>query len=325
MQWIPIGYVSRSWLRISRYGALLSLILITGCKTGGDYYTEEGLIPVDRAEIYYKSCGRGAPVLVIHGGPGMEHSYLLPQVAALADHYQLIFYDQRSSGRSLAPTDSCSITLDNFINDIEGLRRALRLGRVNLMGHSFGGVLAMMYAVRYPDRVNSLILVNSGGARSDFFTKIGPNIQNRRTREDSLLVEQIAASPEFQANDRTTANRFWSLFLKPYFYDQSKAAQLTTDLTQTTINNMGLIRQRPLGRSIWKFDIRQDISQLTCPTLLIHGDHDPLPLEFACEIQSLIPGAQLEIIHNCGHYSFVEAPREFYRIVDQFLREKAIR
>ncbi len=301
-------------------GLLVFLFLTCGCQR--EPYFEEGLKHVNGVDLYYKIIGDGEPIIFVHGGPGgSEHTYLLPQMQILADDYQLIFYDQRICGRSIAPTDSNSVTLDNFIEDLEGLRQSLHLKKMNLLGHSWGGTLAMLYAVRHPDRVASLVLVNSGGAEAGFFKAISPNVEARRLYADSLKVEEIFASDAFQNYDSLTTSRFWPLYLKPYFYDQDDAFKLNIDLTMTTRKNLGLISQRPMGAEIMSFDIRDQLKNVMAPTLLIHGDSDPLPLKYAQEINTLIPNSRLVVLENCGHYSYIEQPEIVKKIVKKFLKD----
>ena len=129
----------------------------------------EQRVAVNGTELFVKRLGAGEPIVVVHGGPLLEHGYLLEHLEPLAEDYELIFYDQRLSGRSAARADPGSIRLATLVDDIEALREALELGRIHLMGHSWGGMLAMRYAIAHPDNLRSLLLLDSMAASSELW------------------------------------------------------------------------------------------------------------------------------------------------------------
>ncbi len=127
--------------------------------TAGDNATsvsiEEGFTQINGTQLFYKIIGKGTPIVILHGGPGLDHSYLLPQMAELAKTHKLIFFDQRASGKSSVDSDTNSTTMKNLVEDVEGIRKAFKLGKMNLMGHSWGGLLAMFYAIRFPNNITT--------------------------------------------------------------------------------------------------------------------------------------------------------------------------
>mmetsp|Transcript_18211 Transcript_18211/g.25545 ORF Transcript_18211/g.25545 Transcript_18211/m.25545 type:complete len:259 (-) Transcript_18211:304-1080(-) len=115
--------------------------------------------------MFYTKKGSGPPIIVAHGGPGLDHTYLAAELSAFAENHTVIFYDQRGSGRSHnAKKDKEHITIETFVDDLEELRRCLGYEKFTLMGHSWGGLLSMYYACAHPDRLSSLILINSAPA-----------------------------------------------------------------------------------------------------------------------------------------------------------------
>ena len=122
---------------------------------------EEGTLSVNGSEIYYNKVGVGEPIIIVHGGPVLDHGYLKSSFKPLTQDYELLYYDQRLSGRSSADVDNEDITLDNFVEDIEGLREEFNYDKIHLMAHSWGGLLAMKYTIKYPSNLSSLILLNS--------------------------------------------------------------------------------------------------------------------------------------------------------------------
>jgi proline iminopeptidase len=119
---------------------------------------QEGFVDAHSVLIYYKIIGHGAPLMLVHGGPGASHDYLLPYVLPLARTNQLIFIDERGSGRSEKLEDAKLYTVENMVEDVEAVRQALHLGKISLLGHSYGGVLAQAYALKYQQNLTHLIL-----------------------------------------------------------------------------------------------------------------------------------------------------------------------
>jgi proline iminopeptidase len=163
-------------------------------------------------------------------------------------YLKLIFYDQRTSGGSISSTDSSSITLGNFVEDLEGIRKAFDLDKMNLLGHSWGGMLAMFYATKYPKNLNSLMLISSGGARSDFWNDFIQNINHNRTTKDSLALANLEATEELKNNNIAALQKYFKIFFKAYFYNQTFGDSLTMKFSKTTAKNMSLIDSKPLGQ-----------------------------------------------------------------------------
>jgi proline iminopeptidase len=122
------------------------------------YPMQEGFVDSHGALIYYKAVGHGAPMMIVHGGPGASHEYLLPYVLPLMRTSRLIFIDERGSGRSSKLEDTKQYTIANMVEDIETVRLALDLGKISLLGHSYGGALAQAYALKYQKNLSHLIL-----------------------------------------------------------------------------------------------------------------------------------------------------------------------
>ena len=154
---------------------------------GDPFVPREGYVPAENAELFYREVGRGRPIILVHGGPDFDHTYLLPDMDRLSDSYRLIYYDQRGrgkSGRDVRPDD---VSIRTEIEDLEGLRKYLRLDSVAVLGHSWGGVLALEYAIRHPDRVSHMILMNTAAASHD----------------DYMLLRQEVAQAEGGLSRRT--------------------------------------------------------------------------------------------------------------------------
>lgn len=122
------------------------------------YPVQEGFVDANGIMIYYKMLGRGAPLIIVHGGPGASHDYFLPYLLPLARHNKLVFIDERGSGRSQKLEDPSGYTVENMVEDVETVRQALGLGKISLLGHSYGGALAQAYGLKYQANLTHLIL-----------------------------------------------------------------------------------------------------------------------------------------------------------------------
>ncbi|MCP4547517.1 MAG: alpha/beta fold hydrolase [bacterium] len=278
----------------------------------------DGYVEVDGARLYYKAIGSGEPIVVLHGGPGFDHQTFLPDLELLAEHNRVIFYDQRGSGLSEGPVDSVSITIENFIADIEAIRKHFNIEKLNLLGHSWGGILAMHYAVEHPGNLNTLI-VASAGASSDCFGAMGENISANRTPEDWEALGEIYESEEFKADDPAAIEAFWRIYFKVYFPDPSFADSMNLAMTERTIKNGNAVAGNILA-SVGDFDLCDALAAVTCPALVIHGEADPMPTTYAEQINECLPNSELVIVENAGHWLFVDGREPFCRSIAGFVK-----
>ena len=285
--------------------------------------TDEAILEVEGARLAYRVFGEGEPVVVLHGGPGLDSSYLLPQMAQAADGFRLIFYDQRTSGGSSSATDVAAVTLADFVADLENLRTGLGLGRLNLLGHSWGGMLAMFYAVEHPENVGSLVLVSSGGARSTFWGELFASIARKRTAEGAQRLEELQQSPGYASQDPAVLEEYYRVFFEPYFHDPAMASRLSTRFSSETLQRMDPLYQSPLNRSARSYDIVDRLSRIRAPTLVIHGEDDVIPVKYAEEIHDAIAGSDLLILGRCGHFPYIEQPEKTFAAITGFLRALA--
>jgi proline iminopeptidase len=263
-------------------------------------------------EIFVRRVGEGRPVVVLHGGPGADHEYLRPGFDALARGRQLIYYDQRGGGRSPVPRD-VPVGWTEQVADLEALRDLWGLDRLTIAAYSWGGLLALLYALERPDRVERLALVSPAptwrSARDRFeqaFSKrnLDPAFQEeRRALRESGLRERDPAA--FQ-------QRIFELSVAPYFHDPSRARELTP------FRVVGRTQQE-VWASLGDFDLRPRLPELRgIPSLVLHGESDPIPIEAAATTAELV-GAAFHRLPRCGHVPYVEAFGEFERLVGDFL------
>lgn len=267
--------------------------------------------------MYYKTIGKGEPLIVLHGGPGFDHQHLLPNIGNLGKDYKVVLYDQRGSGMSTGPVDSASINVDRFVEDIEIIRKQLGVEKINLSGVSWGGVLALFYGVKYHDKLNSLVLFSTA-ASAEMLFKIYPALNKKRTKEDSELLEELKNSDGYKNNEPKVLEEFFSVFFKAYFADQSLASKIDVVINENTAKNHWAIDNFILA-SLGNFDLHNQLNVIDCPTLIMHGRQDPMPLEAAVQINENIPNSELVVFENSGHFIFLEEEEKFNSTVLEFL------
>lgn len=296
------------------------LILFTGCKDGKIHkYNESGIKEINGIQLYFKTTGQGEPILIVHGGPGLNHNYLLSPLSNLTDKYKLIFYDQRACGKSSLDVDTNSITIDNFVRDIEGLRQSYGIKKLNVMAHSWGGLLAINFAIKYPDYVKSLILVDPTGVSNESNAEANEILASRFTKEDSIQRVDIVQSEAFQRRDPNTIEALMKIGFKHQFYNSSLIDSLNLELNENYAKTSQLLQH--LGKDLMVYDFYSDLKKIKSPTLLIYGDYDPLTETAGKRIHQSIEHSELKIIYSCGHFPFIEKPDEFKKIVTTFLNE----
>lgn len=278
---------------------------------------EEGTKQINGVTMYYKIIGTGEPIVVVHGGPGLDHSYFLPQMERLAKNYKLIFYDQRASGRSSAPKDSTGMTLAKFVEDLEGIRQAFGLEKMNLMAHSWGGLVAMHYALAHGDRLKSLLLINSVSANSADAEIADQNLKSRFTRQDSLERARIMQSLAFQKRETKALAEFFKVVFRPSFYDRKLASKLQLAFQPDYVKKSAMLYH--LSRDVATYDLYPQLATLKTPTLILHGEADLLPVEAARKLNRTIKDSELVLLKYCGHFPFIEAPQDFVVNVKSFL------
>jgi len=280
---------------------------------------EEGFVEVTGTSLFYKTMGSGEPIVVLHGGPGFDHRQFLPYIWELAERHKVILFDQRGTGLSSGPIDSKSISIDSFIADIEGVRNAFGIERMNLLGHSWGGILAMYYGVRHPENLRSLVLCSTA-ASFESFGEMRETYEANRLPDDAALLQEIYSSDGFQNGDPQAVERFWRIYFKPYFADQELASRLDLQFTENSIRYGNEVAGH-IFESIGEFDLHEDLQAIRCPTLVIHGDADPMPVKYAEMIHDSIDGSELVIAEGAGHWLFVDATDTFTSSVLDFLDE----
>jgi proline iminopeptidase len=261
--------------------------------------------------IFERRIGSGPPTVVLHGGPGAHHDYLLPGFDALAVGRELIYYDQRGGGRSPVPRDT-PVGWREHVADLEDLRQQWGIEQLSVAGYSWGGLLALLYALEYPGRVSRLALISPAPAWKEARVEFERRFQERNLAP-SLQQERAAlrASGLRERDPALYAQRLFELSVVPYFFDPTLARELTPfRVTGRT--------QQEVWASLGDFDLRPELPRLAVTASVLHGENDPIPIDASQTLAQLLE-ADFHPLSRCGHVPYIEALQEFVCLLDKFL------
>lgn len=270
-------------------------------------------------ELHYRDYGQGEPVLLLMGGPGFSGEGLEPVALMIAKRGRAIVPDHRGSGGSI-PKDASSITLDATIADLEALRKDLGFERWTVWGCSWGGMLALDYASKFPSSIKGLILVGSGGPSWAFARAFSDNMKARMSADD-LSARQYWSQPDVISKDPVRAAiEGIRAILPSQFYDRTKAHQAIAILKagKEHYNPEAGEHLNPAYDEGTSARI-EALKKVDIPTLILHGRQDPMPESVALENQKLLKGSRLVWLDRCGHWPWIEQPGAMEKAMFEFL------
>ena len=293
---------------------------------------EEGLVDNGGVLIYFKSVGRGPPLVIVHGGPGASHDYLLPNVYRLATSYRLVFIDERGSGRSPRLEDASQYTVEKMADDVEAVRSALQLGKIALLGHSYGGVVVQAYAFKYQDDLSHLILGSTFSSTRELNAGLARMKQampaDKRARLEALEQAGLFGKGAIWEHGRYPdeyAKLAWGVGYFPYLYAARPDANYDP-LTGNTTNSWALYRtmwgshgEFVVDGNLTEVEWVDRLPQIKVPTLIIVGDHDESDPVMSREMNAKITGSKLVVLPDSGHMTFVDQPDLFVKAITEFV------
>jgi len=297
-------------------------------RAGEQRHALEGYVPVPGAQIYFRDIGAGLPIVVLHGGPDFNHNYLLPELDGLANAFRLIYYDQRGRGKSSRGVGAETVSIQSEIDDLDRLRRYFGLDTIAVLGHSWGGLLAMEYATRHSERVSRLILLNTAPASHADLLRFR---RERETAEATRLAKMrtVASRPEYARGDVEVEaeyyrTHFGAALRRPDHLERI-VCRLRSHFTLEDILKARAIEDRLYAQtwSLPEYDLLPRLRTLAAPALVIHGDHDLVPLDCARHVAEALAGSQLVVLNDCGHFCYLERPAEVLGAIVDFLRAVA--
>jgi proline iminopeptidase len=293
---------------------------------------EEALVDNGGVILYVKTVGHGPPLVVVHGGPGASHDYLLPSFYRLASSYRLVFIDERGSGRSPRLEDPKQYSVEKMADDVEAVRAALHLGKIALLGHSYGGVVVQSYAFKYQANLSHLILASTFSSTRELNDALGRMKQampaDRRMRLEALEKAGLFGHGESWEHGRYTeeyAKLAWGVGYFPALYGARPDANYDP-VEGNTKNSWELYREMwgSHGEFVVDGNLKEvewvdRLPQINVPTLIIVGDHDESDPAMSREMNAKIAGSKLVVLPDSGHMTFVDQPELFTRAIRDFV------
>jgi proline iminopeptidase len=275
------------------------------------------LLAVNGTNLFVHREGAGPAAIVVHGGPVLDHGYLRPYLAPLGRDLELVYYDQRLSGRSDGVVDSASVRLATFVDDLEGIRAALGLERVHLVAHSWGGLIALSYALAHPERVHSLVLVGPNPPSAALWQAEQRAEAAALTPEDTAGAGALRASAAFEAQEPAAVEAVLKHAFRSLFHDPERAEALRFHIEPDYAE-----RSRQFGYvlpDLTSYDLLDELAGLAVPTLLVYGADEPGRRIGGDALVDALPHATRVIIERAGHFPFIEEPEAFLAAVRDFL------
>lgn len=321
------------------------LLLLTGCSAKSDdrissvqsvsgiYKMEEGFVDANGLLIYYTMFGSGEPLFILHGGPGASHDYFLPYLLPLARTNKLIFIDERGSGRSQKCDKTSDYTVENMIEDVEIVRQKLNLGKISLLGHSCGGVLAEAYALKYQANLSHLILCSTFHSTKQMNVVL-KKIKDKMSPELLSRIEKLEKAGLYGHGKDYEKNRYTSEYMNaawgegyfPYLYqnhpdpnyDPIANGIMSWDLYREMWGSDG---EYIIDGNLSSVEYADKLSTIKVPTLITVGDNDECAPSISQEMNRLIAGSKLLVLPKSGHMTFVDQPKLFISAVDEFIHK----
>jgi proline iminopeptidase len=273
---------------------------------------------INGTKLFISAAGSGEPIVVLHGGPGLNHSYFKPHLSGLEKNFRMIYYDQRACGQSaIPPADSISIQF--LVDDLEGIRKEFKIEKLNLLAHSWGAILATHYALKYPNNVRRIIFSNPAFFSREYDREAGELTKKKTTKEDSIQRASVTAAGMNMTS--TQVEQLFKISFRASAYDRKNIDKLNLNIPenfQKANRNLfgGLMKDPEMKKNLYA-----SLSLLKFPVLVIHGEADILPIASIHRLKNSLPKGELVILSECGHFPFIENEQENYLLVVRIFME----
>lgn len=315
--------------KILLYTSLIFLTTLTQAQTKKvDSWTDGKYLNINGAKLWVVTVGEGDPIILIAGGPGGAHVGLRSFDALADGHHQLIYFDAFGRGKSDTAKNVSEYTLARDIEDIEGLRKALKLDKITVLGHSYGGVVAQGYAVKYGAHLSHLILADT--FHSFVMWQENDDSSNREIKNsypevwDELMKIRNEGAISSDARHQALYGKVPYGFL--YAYNPENFARRGSKPYPNPQNSklyyqmVGKDGDFIVGSDIGTFDYRKQLKDLTMPVLIVTGRYDRVAVPWmAVKFKEYCPQAQFVMFEKSGHNPQVEEPEKEFKIINDFL------
>lgn len=300
---------------------LLLLVTATPLFTSHHSNIKEGYIESEGSKIYYKTMGAGQPLLFIHGGFGLDHTLFLPHFQEMAKNHQLIFYDQRGCGHSSEHFDPEEVSFDQFVTDLEMICTHLNLDSFSIVAHSFGTLIATQYAYYHPSDIQKMIFLHPAPVTSDALSVCFDELSRRLKQSDHFA--SFMEDPAKNLDDETfLLDDFYKKLFVDFVYDPTITAKMHFSSNKETALKQYMIYTL-FEESLFKtgYDKSRELMEVQAPTLVVHGNQDFIPAWSSAKIAEYLPHGEYFALDECGHFSYIEKPKELFEKIQKFLME----
>lgn len=272
----------------------------------------------DDGSLFYETIGDGPPMLLMHGGLGLDHTTLRPWLDPLADSVELIYYDHLANGRSAFEGDPETLTHEVWVETADSLRAHLGHDRVILFGHSYGGILALEYALAHPERVEALIVSNTAPA-FDYAEAVMANAKRKAASEAAFqdVVDVLSGPVLSDAQAAAAFQRIHPL----YFHEYDPARH---DAVLEEVRFRAVAMNRSTFACLPAYDVKERLGEIEPPTLVLSGADDwIMPSEHAgARLAAGIAGADHVVFEESGHWPFVEETDRYLHTIRAWLERR---
>ena len=300
---------------ITKLVFLIPLTILSTISNGQN----SGYVDSGDLKIHYTEYGKGIPIALVAGGPGATANLMMPIIEELKNEYRFILIDQRATGKSLLENiDSTTITLDKYVEDINNVRKSLKIKEWVVIGHSWGGGLAMAVASKYPETVSNLILIGSFGIDLNFMNYCFDNL--KYTKEDLDKFEYWGDSTRIKNDPQLASYEFYRIIAKSRVYNTSSIDIILDGYIRepngSKVVNLMINNLKTIG-----YDLKPHLKKFYRPCVIIQGRQGWLGGWTAFTIQQTIPNCKIEFIEKCGHYPYHEQPEAFFKVLRKYLEQ----
>lgn len=274
----------------------------------------------DGEEIYFKTIGKGEPVIILHGGPGWYSEFDYDGLKKLSENFRLIFFDQRGSGNSQVKINPDTIVLDNFLKDITTVINHFGYEQVNLLGISFGAVLSIKYAIENPEIITSISLLSPGGMNYTFRDSINETLNDRLNQDDLQDYQSITNNLLWKDSSAKIASEQYRIIFRAYMFDKTRLNSFEFHMDDYTAQSHKIVGNYLL-EDMGEFDYYPELNKVDQkPVLIIRGDYDPVPVSYVEKFMTYIPDTEYLELKNIGHFPHYEANESTLQSITTFIQ-----
>lgn len=284
------------------------------------------LTGADGFQLSYRVYGSGPDTtVVLAGGPALPISYLEKDLSPLAHGRTVIYFDARGAGYSQLTTDPAMLAMGRHVADVEAVRQHFGIGKLKLVGHSWGAMVAGFYAAAHPQNVDRMVMVTPGPIQPQYDAQFEAE-RIARTSPEALyeqgqLIGLLTSGQDPKPVE--TCEKIFDIFFPAYFHDPANIENLQGSWCGTTPQGAKLLL---FGLTVGRMSLGPDwnlapmLQDVQTPTLVIHGSADPVPFASTAAYAAALPNGELREIANAGHFPWLEEPAAFFSVVNNFLR-----